>query len=111
LLVSRNLRFCEPRQRGSGEHTLHSSKFSVSCQEHELLWILACTRESVYAGNCTEVIKNAQRVLHMSPADAVRYGFDPAPSDYDKTKYAAQGSSHPVWIKKIERLKAKLRTG
>jgi hypothetical protein len=47
--------------------------------------------------------KNAQRVLHMSPADAVTYGFVPAPGDYGKTACIPQDILIRLWTKEIEK--------
>jgi hypothetical protein len=50
--------------------------------------------------------KNAYRVLHLSPAHFVMYGFLPAPSDYGKTKCLPQDLLTQLWRKEIERCKA-----
>jgi hypothetical protein len=51
--------------------------------------------------------KNAKRVLHMSPADAVTYGFVPARSDYPETEWLPQKVLTHLWRKEIKKLKAK----
>jgi hypothetical protein len=47
--------------------------------------------------------KNAYRVLHLSPADFVIYGFLPAGSDYGKTKCLPQDVLTQLWIKEIKK--------
>jgi hypothetical protein len=51
--------------------------------------------------------RNAYRVLHLSPADFVMYGFVPAPSDYQRPQWLPQKLLTHLWRKEIKRLKAK----
>jgi hypothetical protein len=46
---------------------------------------------------------NAYRVLRLSPADFVLYGFLPAGSDYGKTKGLPQDLLTHLWIKEIKK--------
>jgi len=46
---------------------------------------------------------NAYRVLHLSPADFVMYGFLPAVGDYGKTKCIPQDILTQLWIKEIKK--------
>jgi hypothetical protein len=47
--------------------------------------------------------KNAYRVLHLSPADFVMYGFLPAGSDYGKTTCLPQDVLTQLWKKEIKK--------
>src|SRR5216684_5469120 len=49
--------------------------------------------------------KNSYRVLRLSPADFVMFGFLPAGSDYGKTKGLPQDLLARVWISQIKKLK------
>ena len=49
--------------------------------------------------------KNAYRVLRLSPADFVMYGFLPAGRDNRKTKGVPQDLLTRVWTRQIKKLK------
>ena len=51
--------------------------------------------------------RNAYRVLNLTPADFVMYGFLPAPGDYGRPAFLPQRLLTRLWTKEIKRLKMK----
>ena len=88
--VRRGVRFLDGVKPGWGDR--------IDLERLDMLHTRLCLCGQLYGR-----YRNAQRVLQLSPANAVTYGFVPAPGDYGKTACIPQDILSRLWTKETKR--------